>query len=104
MVKTASVVTVSSRREPVLVCKKCLKRVPDGRQIKRALKSSVKSLAVAQAGRRPRLVLTDCFGICPKRAVVVASGTTLYRGGFVLLADADQAADAVTVLMPPDRP
>lgn len=103
MVKTASAVIVSSRREPVLVCKKCLKRVPDGRKVKRALKSAAKGLEVAQPGRRPRLVLTGCFGICPKRAVVVASGATLHRGEFVLLADANQAADAVTVLMLPDR-
>ncbi|MDO8930957.1 MAG: hypothetical protein Q7U97_01055 [Rhodocyclaceae bacterium] len=104
MVKTASAVTVSSRREPVLVCKKCLKRVPDGRAIKRALKSAVKGPDVAQHGRRPRLVLTGCFGLCPKRAVVVASGTTLHRGEFILLADAYQATDSITLLMPPDRP
>jgi hypothetical protein len=103
MVKTASAVTISSRREPVLVCKKCLKRIPDGRKMKRALKSAAKSLGDAQPGRRPRLVLTGCFGICPKQSVVVASGTTLHRGEFVLLADANQAADAVTVLMVRDR-
>jgi predicted metal-binding protein len=103
MVKTASAVTVSSRREPVLVCKKCLKRVTDGRQIKRSLKSAVKGLAVAQPGRQPRLVMTSCFGICPKRAVVVASGTTLHRGEYILFADADQAADALALLLP-DRP
>ena len=104
MVKTASAVTISSRREPVLVCKKCLKRTPDGRNIKRALKSATKNLGDAQPDRRPRLVLTGCFGICPKRAVVVASGTTLHRGEFVLLADADQAADVTSLLIPPDRP
>jgi predicted metal-binding protein len=103
MVKTASAVTVSSRREPVLVCKKCLKRVPDGRDIRRALKSAAKNLEVAQPGWRPRLVLTGCFGICPKRAVVVASGATLHRGEFVLLTEADQAADVAALLMPPDR-
>jgi hypothetical protein len=104
MVKTASAVTVSSRREPVLVCKRCLKRVPDGRRIKRALKSAVKDVDGAQSGRRPRLVLTACFGICPKRAVLATSGTTLHRGEYLLLADADQAADAVSLLMPPVRP
>ncbi len=104
MVKTASAVTVRSRREPVLVCKKCLKRIPDGRKIKRELKSEIRSLRDAKPGRRPRLVMTSCFGICPKRAVIVTSGTTLHRGEFVLIADAEQAADVVTLLMPPDRP
>ncbi|MDP3692859.1 MAG: (2Fe-2S) ferredoxin domain-containing protein [Bradyrhizobium sp.] len=104
MVKTASTVTVCSRREPVLVCRKCLKRVTGGSRIKRALKSAVKSLRDAQPGRRPRLVMTACFGICPKRAVVVASGTTLHRGEYILLADAGQVVDAVALLMPADRP
>jgi hypothetical protein len=104
MVKTASAVTVSSRRQPVLVCKKCLKRVPDGRNIKRALKSAAKGLEVAQPGRRVRLVPTGCFDICPKRAVVVASGATLNRGEFVLLTEADQAVDVAALLMPPNRP
>ncbi len=103
MVKTASTVTIRSRREPVLVCRKCLKRVSDGGRIKRELKSAVKNLHNAQPGRRPRMVMTSCFGICPKRAVVVASGTTLHRGEFVLLTDAGQAADAVSLLLPPDR-
>lgn len=103
MSKAASNVTVRSRREPVLICKKCLKRVPDGRKIRRELKSATKSLRDAQPDHRPRLVMTSCFGICPKRAVVVASATTLHRGEYVLLADADQAADAVSLLMP-DRP
>ena len=104
MSKAASNVTVHSRREPVLICRKCLKRVPDGRKIKRELKSAIKGVQDAQPGRRPRLVMTNCFGICPKRAVVAASGTTLHRGEFILLADADQAADAVSSLLPPDRP
>lgn len=104
MVKIASTVTVRSRREPVLVCRKCLKRAPGGSGIKRALKSAAKSLCDAQPGRRPRVVMTSCFGICPKRAVVVASGATLHRGEYILLADADQAADVAALLMPADRP
>jgi hypothetical protein len=104
MTESASAVTVRSRREPVLVYKKCFKRVSGGSKIKRALKSAAKSLREAQPGRRPRLVMTGCFGICPKRAVVVASGTRLHRGEYSLLADAHQAADAISLLMPPDRP
>lgn len=104
MAKITSIVTVRSRREPVLVCKKCLKRVPNGHKIKRALKAAVKHQSAAQPKRRPRLVLTGCFDICPRHAVAVANGATLQRGEYVLLADADQADEAAAVLMPPDRP
>lgn len=104
MTKSASAVTVRSRRESVLVCRKCFKRVSGGSRIKRALKSAAKGRRDTQPGRRPRLVMAGCFGICPKRAVVVASGTTLHRGEYILLADADQVVDAVSLLIPADRP
>ena len=104
MAKITSIVTVRSRREPVLVCKKCLKRVPNGHKIKRALKAAVKQQSAAQPKRRPRVVLTGCFDICPRDAVVVASGATLQRGEYVLLADAGQAEDVAALLMPADRP
>ena len=103
MAEISSIVTVRSRRQPVLVCRKCLKRVPNGHRIKQALKAEVKRTSGTQHNWRPRVVLTSCFGICPKRAVVVTGGTTLHRSEYVLLADADQATDAVALLMPPDR-
>jgi hypothetical protein len=104
MAKISSTVIVRSRREPVLVCKKCLKRVPNGHNIKRALKAAVKQQSTAQPKRRPRLVLTGCLDICPKHAVVVASGMTLQRGEYVLFADPDQAEDVASLLMQRDRP
>jgi hypothetical protein len=104
MAKISSTVIVRSRREPILVCKKCLKRVPNGHKIKRALKAAMKHQSTAQPKRRPRLVLTGCFDICPKRAVVVANGMTLHRGAYLLLADADQAEDVASSLMQRDRP
>jgi predicted metal-binding protein len=98
------IVTLRPRRPaPILVCRKCLKRVGEGKQIKRALKSEVKRRSTAQDTKRPRIVLTDCFGICPKRAVVMASGTTLHRGEYLLLAGDDQIEEAAAILMPPDR-
>ena len=102
MTKFSSILTAQSRREPILVCKKCLKRVPNGTRIKQALKAAVKHRNVAQSSRRPRVVLTSCFGICPKRAVVVASAATLNRGEYVLLRNADQVGEAGAVLMPSD--
>jgi hypothetical protein len=47
-------------------------------------------------------VMTGCFGICPKRAVVVASGSTLQRGEYLLLPDVDSGAEAVALLVPSD--
>ena len=87
------------RPPPILICKKCLKRATNGRAIKRALKAELKALGRARGVKRPRVVMTDCFGICPKRAVTAASGATLARGEFLLLADDDQAAEAAARLM-----
>ncbi len=96
-----SVVTIAPRRsQPIFVCKKCLGRVKDGKALKRGLKSEAKRLSQARKSKQPRIVLTSCMGICPKRAVVVASVATLQKGQYLLLADADSAANAVAILMP----
>ena len=100
---------------PVLVCRKCLKRADDGRELKRVLKSELKRIGAAQANcdaatagrgngkatKGARVVLTSCFGICPKRAVVLASSATLQRGEYLLVADSAAMADAAEILMPP---
>jgi predicted metal-binding protein len=102
MSEPPSVVTIRPRRAaPVLVCRKCLKRLDDGREIKQALKSELKRRSAKLGNKRPRVVLTSCFDICPKRAVVVASGATLNRGEYLLLADSDGIADAAEILMRP---
>lgn len=102
MSKTTPLTTLRLRRaEPILVCKKCLKRIDRGSKLKRALKSEVKRRGATQAKRRSRIVMTDCFGICPKRAVVVASGSSLQRGEYLLLPDVDSGAEAVALLVPP---
>jgi hypothetical protein len=85
MAKHSPIVTIRPRRaKPVLVCRKCLKRSAHGRELKQALKAELKRRSKALALKRPRLVMTSCFDICPKRAVVVASGTTLNRGEYLL--------------------
>ncbi len=104
MVKNASIATIRPRRQkPILICKKCVKRVAGGSRLKRALKSEVRRRSADQATKRPRIVATGCFGICPKRAVVLASAATLNRGEYLLLADADLSAEAAAILMPPER-
>ena len=87
------------RPPPILVCRKCLKRAANDRAIKRALKVELKALGRARGVKRPRVVMTGCFGICPKRAVTAASGATLARGEFLLLADEDQMTEAAARLM-----
>ena len=100
MSETSPITTIRPRRsELVFVCRKCLKRVSDGPSLKRALKSELKQLSVAQGIKRPRVVVTGCMDICPKRAVVAASGATLARGEYLLLADENGAAKAAELLM-----
>ncbi|MBB5047060.1 putative metal-binding protein [Rhodopseudomonas rhenobacensis] len=84
---------------PVLICRKCLSRVDDGKALKQALKSELKQRSQSRGVKRPRVVMTGCFGICPKRAVVTASAATLGRGEYVLVKDAGQAEEAAGVLM-----
>jgi predicted metal-binding protein len=103
MAKTAPLTTLRlPRAEPILVCKKCLKRIDGGSRLKRVLKSAVKDRGAVQAKRRSRIVMTGCFGICPKHAVVVASGSTLRRGEYLLLPDVDSGTAAVALLVPSD--
>ena len=93
--------TIRPRRaSPILVCKKCLGRIDDGKKLRKALKSEARQRSSAQGNKPPRVVMTNCLGICPKRAVVVASAATLTRGEYLLLEDTDAAEDAATILMP----
>ena len=104
MAKTREITTIRPRRaEPIFVCKKCLKRIEDGPALKRALKSELKRRSAVQGIKRPRVVMTGCMDICPKRAVVAASGATLARGEYLLLGDGGGTAEAAALLMRPDE-
>ncbi|MBR0735425.1 (2Fe-2S) ferredoxin domain-containing protein [Bradyrhizobium liaoningense] len=96
--KSASPMLVRPRRAaPVLVCRKCLKRSDEGRDVRRALKSELK--ASKRDGNKPaKLVATGCFGLCPKRSVVIASGASLARQEYVLVADRNQVPQALALL------
>lgn len=102
MLPTSPVTARLRRRTPILVCRKCLKRAPNGCDLKRALKCALKRSSSDES--KPRMVMTSCFGICPKRAVVVASGATLARGECVLLATATDAEQAAAMLLPLRNP
>jgi hypothetical protein len=73
---------------PVLVCRKCLKRMAGGGKLRKRLKASLKQRSAA------RLVLTNCFGICPKGAVVAASPATFARDEILLIRDCSEDATA----------
>jgi predicted metal-binding protein len=104
MSKTPDITTIRPRRaEPIFVCRKCLKRIDDGPALKRALKSELKQRSAARGIKRPRMVMTSCMDICPKRAVVAASATTLARGEYLLLGDDEAATEAAALLMRPDE-
>jgi hypothetical protein len=99
MKNPSELMIVKSRRAgAVLVCKKCLKRADDGKIVKRRLKAELKHRN-GENGKRRRAVLTGCFGICPKHAVVMASGRTLARGEFLLVSDRNSISDAADVLL-----
>jgi hypothetical protein len=78
------------RPGPVLMCRKCLKRMADGGKLKRRLKAGIKQRNGGQRKGRARLVLTNCFGICPKDAAVTASAATFARGEVLLIRDCSE--------------
>ena len=82
----------------ILVCGKCLKG-RDGKAMRRGLKAAAKS----RAGK-VRIVRTACLGVCPKRAVAMASARTLARRELVVLREGGSAAAALDRLLPPDAP
>jgi hypothetical protein len=67
-----------------------MKRMTEGGKLKRRLKASLKQRSAGQKKGRARLVLTNCFGICPKDAVVTASAATFARGEFLLIRDCSE--------------
>jgi len=82
----------------VLICKRCVKRCRAGAEIRKALKTELKirrDLAKPKLG----LVTTSCLGVCPKSAVVIAGGSTLRSGDYLLLSGSDGVAAAVEAML-----
>jgi hypothetical protein len=78
-----------------------MRRMEDGSKLRRRLKASLKERSGGQKKKRARLVLTNCFGICPKDAVVSGSPVTFARGEFILIQDCsgeaiEKAAEALS--------
>ena len=80
-------------REAILVCGKCIKRHDDGKALRRALRDAAKKRAAkgrtddGTRRRKVRLIKTACLGLCPRRALVVASAATLTKGEVLVLRD-----------------
>jgi len=68
------------RASPIFVCRKCLKRSAEGSAVRRALKGKLKRRD-SHGRKPPRLIATSCFGICPRKAIVLASAESLPQGG-----------------------
>ena len=93
-----SPVIASPRRAgPVLVCTKCLKRSSKGDKIRRTLKRQLRHRQ-GEAKRAPKLVGAGCFGICPKKAVVLANGHSLHKGEYVLVTRRNEVEEALDLL------
>lgn len=99
---TEPIVARSRRAAPVLVCGKCLKRLPVGGRIRDRLKRDLKRRHPEEK-RMPRLVSANCFGICPKKAVVLASGHSLQADQYLLVSRPRQVEAALEKLLPADR-
>lgn len=99
---TDPVVARLRRAPPLLFCKKCLKRAGSGENIRREAKHALKRRRT-EAIKPARLVATGCFGICPKRAVVFASGPSLGKGEYVLVSDQHDVESAFDLLGLPGR-
>jgi predicted metal-binding protein len=85
------------RAPPVFVCRKCLKRSDDAKGIGRALKSEMKR-SDREREKPARVIKTSCFGICPKRAVVITGGTAAGSGDYLLVASETEVPAAVARL------
>ncbi|CAL80227.1 hypothetical protein BRADO6623 [Bradyrhizobium sp. ORS 278] len=85
------------RPAPVFICRKCLKRSDAAKDIKKAIKRETRH-AVDPNGKRARVIMASCFGLCPKRTVVVTAGAGAARGDYALIASADDVAPALALL------
>ncbi|MGJ4931881.1 hypothetical protein ACQR1I_32640 [Bradyrhizobium sp. HKCCYLS2038] len=97
----------SRRAAPVLICRKCLKRSDDAKAIKKAIKRTLKSEGehgTGTADKPARVVMTSCFGLCPKRAVVITGRDRAARGEYVLLSSPADVAGALQLLTDAQEP
>lgn len=82
----------------LLVCKECRKRGSGPRDIK--TKDAVRELRIAlkHDRPRPRVLLTNCMGLCPKKALAVAWADGQGAPRAVGMTTTAQADDALALL------
>ena len=70
-------------------------------QLKDVVKGGIKQRYLDSKKKRARLILTNCFGICPKGAVVAASPATFARNEYLLIGNCSENAieQAITALL-----
>src|SRR5262249_5822855 len=76
----------------------CLKRCSAGDTIRAKLKHDLRQRGANK--KKPRLVSVNCFGICPKKAVVLASGRSLQDNEYLLVSRPRQVEPALDKLLP----
>lgn len=84
----------------ILVCGKCLKRHENGKDLRQGIKAELKERAAAHPTRRNvRIIKIACIGLCPRRAVVLASPKIMSAGEVMLVRDARDLAVALPRLL-----
>ena len=90
-------------REAVLVCKDCERRSRGPKRLSAAALAKMLKQAcrTARVGR-PRLLLTNCMGVCPKKAYTVAALVPGSEIAVIAFHRKDDADAAVAMLFPRD--
>jgi hypothetical protein len=92
------IIARARRPGPILICRRCLKRWAGGDRIRSRLKRELKQRRTGK--KTSRLVAVNCFGICPKEAVVLASGRSLESDEYMLVSRPRQVEAVLEKLLP----
>src|SRR4051794_39952902 len=92
------IIARARRPGPILICRRCLKRWVGGDRIRSRLKRELKQRRTGK--KTSRLVAVNCFGICPKEAVVLASGRSLESDEYMLVSRPRQVEAVLEKLLP----
>ena len=84
----------------LVVCRECQKRSSGPKSLKAKEVIREARQAIRAVKPRPRVVSTSCLGVCPKRAIAVATVGGANGPRIVEVADAKEMASAITRLAP----
>ncbi len=83
-------------RDVVLVCRQCQKRGNGPKVLKAKPVAAALRAALKHAPQRPRVVLTNCLGLCPRGALAVVAPSAAQGAGAYAARSEAQAVAAVT--------